>query len=38
MGNRIGTPWERSSAIEVEAMKAEKYKHKYPKKHKEGEW
>ena len=30
MGNRIGTPmaWERSSAIEVEAMKAEKYKHK----------
>jgi hypothetical protein len=33
MGNRIGTPWERSSAIE--AMKAGKQKHKDPKKHKE---
>jgi hypothetical protein len=38
MGKRIGTPWDRSSSIEVEAMKAEKYKHKDLKKHKEEEW
>jgi hypothetical protein len=38
MGKRIGTPWDRSSAIEVEAIKVVKYKNIRKKKHKKEQW